>query len=237
MNNFLFNDFFTQIIAAYKGGSEFIKRLIVGGFALAVIGGLTKLVGSLAAFDPVIIERVSASLAISGFVVLFAVFVYQSAEDQTRNREKYIEVEERAKSNPNETQASWDLARIKLESYIDRNLKQVRSIYILTLIVMLAGFSLIGFGVYTVLVEPNDLYAGVISSVSGVLVNFLGATFLVIYKSTMEQASSYVAMLERINAVGMSVQVLDKLETTDQSLKDKSIADLSQQLLKLYQKA
>ncbi|GAA5648602.1 hypothetical protein Vpro01_04423 [Vibrio proteolyticus] len=102
---------------------------------------------------------------------------------------------------------------------------------------MLAGFSLIGFGVYTVLVEPNDLYAGVISSVSGVLVNFLGATFLVIYKSTMEQASSYVAMLERINAVGMSVQVLDKLETTDQSLKDKSIADLSQQLLKLYQKA
>ncbi|CAM3283640.1 hypothetical protein VIOR103205_15960 [Vibrio ordalii] len=154
----------------------------------------------------------------------------------SKKKERYVEVEERVKSNPNETQAAWDLARIKLESYIDRNLRQVRSIYFLTLIVMLVGFSLIGFGIYTVILNHSDLYAGVLSCASGVLVNFLGATFLVIYKSTMTQASDYVSMLERINAVGMSVQVLEKLDSPDKDLKHRAMADLSQQLLQLYRK-
>ncbi|MEZ8918368.1 hypothetical protein AB6D98_23105 [Vibrio lentus] len=47
----------------------------------------------------------------------------------------------------------------------------------------------------------------------------------------MSQAKEYVAILERINAVGMSVQVLDKIEESNTILKDQTIAELSKQLL------
>ncbi|TOB56756.1 TRADD-N-associated membrane domain-containing protein, partial [Vibrio parahaemolyticus] len=73
-----------------------------------------------------------------------------------------------------------------------------------------------------------------LSAVSGLLVNFIGATFLVLYKSTMSQAKEYVAILERINAVGMSVQVLEKIEDSNKTLKDQTISDLSKQLLTMY---
>ncbi|MBE8564721.1 TRADD-N-associated membrane domain-containing protein [Vibrio sp. OPT20] len=236
INNLFIVEFFTQILAAYKGGNDFIKRLVVGGVVLICAGIIFQLFGSFFIEDSKLVETISSTLAIPGAIFLFGVFVYQNADEQSKKKERYVEVEERVKSNPNETQAAWDLARIKLESYIDRNLRQVRSIYFLTLIVMLVGFSLIGFGIYTVILNPSDLYAGVLSCASGVLVNFLGATFLVIYKSTMTQASDYVSMLERINAVGMSVQVLEKLDSPDKDLKHRAMADLSQQLLQLYRK-
>ena len=96
---------------------------------------------------------------------------------------------------------------------------------------MLAGFTLIGFGVYTVIDTPDKIIAAVIASISGVLVNFIGATFLVLYKSTMSQAKDYVSVLERINAVGMSVQILETLEDDDEKVKQKTTADITRQLL------
>jgi hypothetical protein len=63
------------------------------------------------------------------------------------------------------------------------------------------------------------------------LVEFIAATFLVIYRSTMDQARSYVAMLEKINAVGMSIQILDKIKTGET---DKFRAQLAMELLFLY---
>ncbi|MFC3139774.1 hypothetical protein ACFOE0_16530 [Shewanella submarina] len=144
------------------------------------------------------------------------------------------EVEQRVKENPKETQAAWELARVKLESYLNRNLKQVRSIFWLTVLVMLVGFALIGFGVYSTIESPDKLAPAIISSVSGVLVNFIGVTFLVLYKSTMVQATDYVSILERINAVGMSVQILDTLNDDDDKLKQNTTAGLSKQLLALY---
>ncbi|EJL6517724.1 hypothetical protein NMT44_003494 [Vibrio cholerae] len=234
INNLFIVEFFTQILAAYKGGNGFIKKLVFSSVVLICAGILFIPFGSFFIQERNIVETISSTLVIPGAIFLFGVFVYQNADEQSKKQERYVEVEERAKSNPNETQAVWNLATIKLESYIDRNLRQVRSIYFLTLIAMLAGFSLIGFGIYTVILTPSNLYAGVLSCASGGLVNFLGATFLVIYKSTMTQASDYVSMLERINAVGMSVQVLDKLDSIDKGLKHKAMADLSQQLLKMY---
>jgi len=50
----------------------------------------------------------------------------------------------------------------------------------------------------------------------------------------MSQAKDYVAILERINAVGMSVQVLEKLEGSDDTLKHQTTADISKKLLELY---
>lgn len=64
--------------------------------------------------------------------------------------------------------------------------------------------------------------------------SFIGATFLILYKATMAQATDYVNILERINAVGMSVQILETIEEDDTKLKQKTTAEIAKQLLELY---
>ena len=173
--------------------------------------------------------------AVLGGVIVLVIFVYRRSIELTLNDEKVERAEQRAQAHPNQPTAAWDLARIKLESYLNRNLNQVRSIFWLTAFVMIVGFGLIGYGVMRAFESPETLNPALLSSESGLLVNFIGASFLELYKSTMEQAKEYVAILERINAVGMSVQVLEKLDGANDDLKHSTTAELSKQLLFLYQ--
>lgn len=230
-------EFFKEIVIAYKDGPIFIKRLVVVGIVFTSIALISAGVGDSYKDLKFITQPIVIGFGIPGGIFLFGVFIYRQTLEQAEKEKKYEEVEKRYKENPKETQAAWDLARIKLESYLDRNLKQVRAIFWLTIFVMIAGFTLVAFGVYTVIDSPDKVVAAVIASVSGILINFIGATFLVLYKSTMAQAKDYVSVLERINAVGMSVQILDTLESDDENVKQKATADLSKQLLSLYSKA
>jgi TRADD-N domain-containing protein len=150
-------------------------------------------------------------------------------EDQIKEKEKEVE------RHPEKTKAAWDLAQEKLEHYLNRNLSQVRSIYWLCILVMLIGFGFVGYGVYIVYDNPESMNPSILSAVSGILISFLGGSFLFIYKSTMTQAKEYVAMLERINAVGMSLQILDTLDGKIE-LKEKSKAEIAKELLKIYAK-
>ncbi len=99
---------------------------------------------------------------------------------------------------------------------------------------MLVGFIIIGYGVIRVYQSPDNFRPSIVVTVSGVVVEFIAATFLLIYRSTMEQAKEYVNILERINAVGMSVQILDNVEGNDPGLRDKTRAEIAMELLKLY---
>jgi len=225
-----------EIMIAFRTGSVTVKRFVLVGLIFCVLalffGGLGDSFHQLQYFT----IPLAIGFGVSGSIFLFGVYIYRVSLESEAKERKYEEAEQRVKANPHETQAAWELARVKLESYVDGNLKQVRSIFWLTIFVMLAGFILIGFGVYTVIESPEKLAAAVIAAVSGVLVNFIGATFLVIYKSTINQAAEYVSILERINAVGMSVQILETLVDDTDRLKQKTTAELVKQLLTLYTK-
>lgn len=143
------------------------------------------------------------------------------------------EKEEELEKHPEKTKAAWDLARIKLESYLDRNISQVRWIFVWTVIVMIAGFIIIGYGIFKVYNSSLDFEASILVTVAGVITEIIGATFLVLYKSTMNQAKDYVNVLERINAIGMSVQILDTIDKSSE-LQNQTKAELSKELLKLY---
>ncbi|MEZ8918369.1 TRADD-N-associated membrane domain-containing protein [Vibrio lentus] len=56
------------------------------------------------------------------------------------------------------------------------------TLFWLTTLVMIVGFFLIGFGVVKAFENPDFLTPALLSAVSGLLVNFIGATFLVLYK-------------------------------------------------------
>jgi hypothetical protein len=224
------------VAKAYLAGDKRTRFAIVSA-CLAVVVGIALFALSTIIFapGPVLWTRITGfTIGGIGILALLGVMVLQNVRDEGEQAQKIAEVERRFEQNPKETGAAWELARVKLESYVNRNLAQVTHIFWLTAFVMLCGFGLIGVGTYKAFADPDHFKSSVLSVSSGVIVSFLGGTFLVLYRSTMAQAKEYVTMLERINAVGMSVQILDTLDDGNKELKHKTIANVATQLLKMY---
>lgn len=218
-------------VKALLSGGRRVRGIFLGGFLLIFAAIVLAAIAEFYGLQRSWYQTVAVALAITGTLTILGIGAYQQALESSA-REKVIEqVEERARKHPNEPQAAWDLARVKLESYLNRNLRQVEWIFVLTLFVMFAGFIIIGYGVLHVYQSPENFKPSVVVTASGVLVEFIAATFLVIYRSTMEQARSYVSMLEKINAVGMSIQILDTMKSSET---DKFRAQLAMELLSLY---
>ena len=182
----------------------------------------------------------------SGSLILLAVttppaiaivtFYFEKRAAILQGQQKIEAVEKKVLENPKAPQLAWELAQAKLENYLKQNLSQVALIFSLTTTVMALGFILIGMGAYQAFHHPgqDNFKASVLSSISGVIVSFIGGTFLVVYKSTMAQAKDYVTILERINAVGMSIQILELLDEGDRDLKHQTMAAVATQLLSMY---
>lgn len=215
-------------------GSRRIRILLLLAVFIVAFALIIEVSASAFRAQSALLHTVAGVLGVIGGFVLLGIGAYQHAIEQTQ-REKVIQtVEERVRNHPDEPQAAWELGRIKLESYLNRNLAQVNWIFILTLIVMFAGFVIIGYGVVRVYQSPENFNPSIVVTVSGVVVEFIAATFLLIYRSTVEQAKEYVNILERINAVGMSVQILESIEGDDKGLRDKTRAEIAKGLLSLY---
>lgn len=172
-------------------------------------------------------------LAVSAAVLIIGVLAYQRALERSQRASRINEIEREVEAHPGKAKPAWDLASAKLEEYVARNLNHVAWIFVLVLIVMAIGFTLIGWGVYRVF-SSGALAPSVLAAASGVVVEFIAATFLLIYRSTMQQAKEYVAMLERINAVGMAAQLLESTEDPDTKVRDKAKVELAKSLLQMY---
>jgi hypothetical protein len=172
-------------------------------------------------------------LFISFILLLIPTYYYEILKIETT--EKLInEQEKKVAENPHEPKLAWDLARSKLENYLDRNLTQLRSIFYLSAFASTMGFGLIIYGSIMVFQKESNLQASIVVAISGLVSNFIAATFLTSYKSTMEQAKDYVNVLERINAVGMSVQIIESINDSHLQIKEETKAELSKKLIDLY---
>lgn len=196
------------------------------------------LVVLLTTFTPIIpVFMLEVSNPTLAFLVGFAlpILLRNMAETSSQHAIKELEkdleeAEENAKAQPEKAKPVWEVSRIQLEMYISRNQSQVRSIYWITLFVMLVGFVLIGYGVLKVINETG-LEAAILTTCSGIVTEFIGATLLVIYKSTISQAASYVGTLERINSVGMALQIVDQIPDSNEELKNKARAELASKIV------
>lgn len=224
----------TTLVESWMKGGAALRRTI--GISIAFVGIAISVltIGQFIDVEKQKVEIVAGALGAVSVILTLGVVAYQNALQRSLSERKISEVEERFRENPKQTQAAWELAQTKLESYINRNLSQVRSIFWLTTFVMLFGFSLIFYGVYRAFENPEILVAPLLTAGSGIIVNFVGATFLIVFKSTMTQARDYMGIIERINAVGMSVQILDTISDASPELRDQSTSEISKKLLDLY---
>src|SRR6185436_14919073 len=227
----LLNEFSTfgivsALTKAFIQGSKNFRIFLVLNIILLFLGIMFVFVFEI--YNHKIIGYILTGLATAIFIVVLA---YQLAIEETAVKDEIKKAEERIKENPKEPTVAWELARIKLENYLNRNLSQIQWIFIWTVIIMIAGFVIIGYGIMKAYEPATHLKASIVTTASGLLVEFIGATFLVIYKSTMQQAKEYVNVLERINAVGMSVQILESISKEEIKLQDQTRAEIAKQLL------
>jgi len=127
---------------------------------------------------------------------------------------------ETAAANPNKAGPEWVLAGANLQRYFTRNLSQVRWVFYVSVGVMGVGFAFVLYGVYEQIalsaLDPKHIIPATwVASVSGLITQFIGATFMVIYRSTMSQANEFVTVLDRINTVGIAMKVLDQIPDGD----------------------
>lgn len=227
-------DVLVQLIRAWLKGGRLVREALATAIALTLVAVIVVALGEADVLDKSVTVPVGAGIGTVAALLGLGVYASQQAVDYSEREQKIELVERRFHENPTEPQAAWELARVKLETYLNRNLNQVRSIFWLTSVVMIVGFILIGYGVSRAFDAPEALGPAIVAACSGVLVNLIGATFLVIYRSTMAQAKEYVAILERINAVGMAVQILESLGERDNELRQSTTAQVATQLLTLY---
>ncbi len=225
-----------KMIQAWADGNKQIKAILVTANISVLLGIL-----SLVLLDHmqylktlwVIVPSITLSYGVFG---VFGVLAYHEVKNERKINAAIEKVEENAREKPNDVQPSWELAKLKLETYLSRNLQNVRWIFFLTLFVCTAGFVLIGYGVLKAYADPMNFKPSIIAAISGIMVEFIAATFLVIYKSMMKQSRDLINVLERINAVGMSVQILESIENQENGLKNSTRAEIAKNLLILYSK-
>ena len=162
----------------------------------------------------------------------FARVMFASVFDDVETRERIKAAEARLVSEPEKAAPAWTVAQARMEQFFGRNLLQANLIFVVSLIVMVVGFGFVVYGIRLGLSNPAALSTSYLAGAFGALSEFIGVTFLVVYRSTLTEANSFMSVLERINTVGMAVQILDSIPDADSELKNKVRAELVQLLVR-----
>jgi hypothetical protein len=211
-------------------GRLILKALLI----VAVAAGTTMLVSIVGTSFNVTGEnlgRISLSVIAVGAVVAFVIAQTRTVASESLQLKRIEAIEVKAEKEPEKTKFAWDLARVKLEAYFDRNLSQVRMIFFVAVFVMIVGFGFILWGVGHGVSNPDSIKTSYLAAISGIITEFIGVTFMVIYRSTMAQANQFMEVLERINTVGMAVQILDAIPEQETQLKNTTRAEIVSLLL------
>jgi hypothetical protein len=139
---------------------------------------------------------------------------------------RIAKAESNAEMEPEKAKFAWDLARVKLEAYFDRNLSQVNQVFVLAVAMIAVGFAFVLWGITLSIGQPKLTPTSAVAAAAGIITQFIGATVMVIYRSTMAQANEFMGILERINTVGMAIQVLDSIPEGPESLKNETRANI-----------
>jgi len=134
--------------------------------------------------DPVSVG--SILVAILPFLIPYLFQILTEWRRDAATREKLREAESKSEKEPENSKYAWDVARVTLESYFNKNLSQVSQIFWLSVLVMFIGFGIIIWGITQAIQQPNSSLPAVITGLAGVITELIGATFLFIYRSTIQ---------------------------------------------------
>jgi len=239
MINNLITDTIAVIIEALRNRPRLQIRVISIAILLMLLSATLWVLTNIYFFSKysATFNTIVTGIALVGaFTLLIALASYSPIRIRNTERfynEKIAEAESKISDEPTQVTPAWDLARVTLEAYFSRNLSQITAIFWLSVTVMIVGFAIIVWGISQAIQSPDSVIAASIAAGAGVITEFIGATFLFIYRSAIEQAINYSKTLERINSVGMAMKILDTMpdEAKPDDLKSNTKAKLVELLI------
>ena len=161
---------------------------------------------------------------ITGYALGSTITTVQQATAE-RERQRIRELEKKLEEAKEKLTPAWVMAQHRLDRYLEQNSRHIRQIFILSVIAMVIGFGMVILGIWEAIQSPDELVPAAISGVAGLITEFIGTTFLFLFRSTVQQARDYAPMLERMGSVGMVMHIVDTIPEPD--LKSQTKAKVS----------
>jgi hypothetical protein len=155
----------TAFARAWREGSPRVRKWLITAAVLLALGLIIVALGDARVLAREVERPVAGVLLFAGATICLAVYAGWKSQQQEERESRIEAVEKRYQEHPSEPQAAWDLARVKLELYLNHNLNHVRAVFWLTLFVMSVGFFLIGIGVWQVYRAPHIIAPSVVAAI------------------------------------------------------------------------
>ena len=156
---------------------------------------------------------------ISAIAIFAFIEIYQNRK-KSKERESYSE---KVKENIDALgRMQINLEDIK-EFYIWSQ-NQAKAAFILAVIMFALGFGLIAVSVAYALTPNADLDAAIIPAIGGAVTEFIAATTLVIYRSSLSQLNHYHQALHEDERFLSSINLIDKFH--DEKLQDEMLKEI-----------
>lgn len=149
--------------------------------------------------------------AISAITLTVIVIQYFDARRRYRaSNERLLRAERQFSSEQSFLGQSWQLSYVTLEAYYSRNLSQLNQVFVVSIILIAIGVGMVVWSITAPLpLNHESISPSLLGAASGAVTQIIGGALMTVYRATVAQSMSYLSTLERINAVGMAVQIID----------------------------
>ncbi len=160
-------------------------------------------------------QHIIAATAIAGVIglglVVVTLLLLSIAEDEKQQREALVEKRREAegtlKSSPTDVGAIVLLNMNKLDEYYALNKSQARNSFLASILAVSIGFLVLVFSIrYS---EASKILPG---AISGVLLQFIGGAFFVMYNKSLDQLNLFYGKLVRLQDTMLAVQQCELLD-------------------------
>lgn len=117
----------------------------------------------------------------------------------------------------------------QLMRYYDMNLSQTKFLSILGIIMILFGISIVGISLYMYICENTDKLLLLMGSLSGIVVDFIGAIFIKMYTENIRAAVKFHAKFAESNNLLLANSIANKIE--NEQLREITLSDISKNII------
>jgi hypothetical protein len=181
------------------------------------------------------VARLYISPVIGFVAALFAVGTLSTNISQAKQDVEDILSEIDLKSislEQRETRAQklFQLHQRELKRYYDQSLAQGRWIFMVGIVCLILGFTVVGLTLYEVLTNSSatvtdKIIIGVVGAVSGILTNFIAAIYMKMFGDTVKSATEFHNRLVATHHLHFGNFLISKID--DIKLRDEALAEVS----------
>lgn len=185
-----------------------------------------------------IIFEVGLVFSVLFFIVLVTVIIsyLPALTEKTSINEKLTEIENKRteienkinQSNRGNVQEIIKLNLNQLDEYYTINKNQSKSSYRFSVAMILIGFVLIVVTVIVYFRSPNKYALSIITGLTGLLTEFIGATSLLLYRESTKHLNEFIERLTYLQKIMLAIDLAEKLPNKK---KEKQISKIIEGLI------